>query len=194
MAGTEERLEAAARPDDVIAAILEDHADIKELFGQLEHTSDTQSKAEVFECLVRKLVVHETAEQEIVHPVTKQNEAAESVVEARLEEERKAEAVLDRLEEMDLADPTFDATFRTLRADVERHAEREEKEELPRLEGAQPEERLVKMAKAFRGAQKLAPTHPHPHGPQSAGGKMVTGPIVAIADRTRDAIRDVLNR
>jgi hypothetical protein len=40
-------------------------------------------------------------------------------------------------------------------------------------------------------AEALAPTHPHPRGPDSALGNIAVGPMVAVGDRTRDALRNV---
>ncbi len=38
-------------------------------------------------------------------------------------------------------------------------------------------------------AEKMAPTHPHAHGPTSAVGNLVVGPFVAVADTVGDALR-----
>ena len=46
------------------------------------------------------------------------------------------------------------------------------------------------MRTALEKAEKMAPTHPHTHGPESAIGNMIVGPFVAVADRVRDAIRN----
>ena len=46
------------------------------------------------------------------------------------------------------------------------------------------------MGEAILIAETVAPTHPHPHGPQTALGNLVFGPFVAIADRVRDKITE----
>jgi hypothetical protein len=35
----------------------------------------------------------------------------------------------------------------------------------------------------------MAPTHPHPNAPDTPPGNMVLGPVAALADRFRDAMR-----
>ena len=69
------------------------------------------------------------------------------------------------------------------------HARNEEREVFPRLRQSQNAERLEQMAKTVVAAEAVAPTHPHPHGPESAVGNMAVGPFVAVVDRLRDALR-----
>jgi hypothetical protein len=35
----------------------------------------------------------------------------------------------------------------------------------------------------------MAPTHAHPHGPNSAIGNMVVGPFAAMVDKVRDKLK-----
>lgn len=186
-----EAAKAASRPDDVIATVLADHAEIKDLFSQVDAAPGTDAKREAFERLVRKLAVHETAEEEVVHPLLYQAPGGEAVAEARVEEESKSKDLLSELEKNGVEDPAFEARFAQLRSDVLAHAEREEREEHPKLEQAVDEEKLRQLAGVFRAAESMAPTHPHPKGPDTALGNMVVGPFAAVADRARDAIRKV---
>jgi hypothetical protein len=88
-------------------------------------------------------------------------------------------------------DPGFLAKLASFQADVVAHAEREEREEHPLLQ-REDQDRLRSLAGAFRAAESAAPTHPHPHGPESAAGNMILGPAVAVADRARDAVRSAM--
>ncbi len=72
---------------------------------------------------------------------------------------------------------------------VASHAQLEEREIFPRLRESHSREELERMAKGVQAAEAVAPTHPHPRGPESAVGNVVVGPFVAVADRVRDAIR-----
>jgi len=49
------------------------------------------------------------------------------------------------------------------------------------------------MAGAVRAAERIAPTRPHP-GVESPAANFLLGPPLAIMDRARDAIREVLRR
>ncbi len=46
------------------------------------------------------------------------------------------------------------------------------------------------MATGLGAAESLAPTHAHPHGPESAIANIVVGPFVAVAEKVQDAIRN----
>ena len=182
------------RPDDLVAAILRDHAEIKKLFDNVASSPSGAPRREAFEQLVRKLAVHEVAEEELVHPLTRRAGGGDAVADARLEEESKAKDLLAELEDMGVDDPEFGRRLETVRSKVLAHAQHEEDEEHPRLEEAVGEERLRQLAGLFRAAEETAPTHPHPRGPESATGNLVVGPVAAVFDRARDAIRDARQR
>ncbi len=186
MSVQEDLEKARNRPDDLLRAVLEDHAEIKELFASVENeTGDERDRA--FGLLMRKLVVHETAEQEVMHPLLGGKDDS-AVVAEHLEQEKKGEKVLSSLESMGVGDEDFDEKFRSLKSDVLEHAESEEQNEFPLIEERVEAGELEKLASVFRAAERIAPTHPHPHGPTSAAGNAAVGPIVALMDRVRDAI------
>ncbi len=188
MTAQEDLDKARQRPNDVLAAILEDHAQIKQMFAGVQNAATTEERDQQFGALMRKLIIHETAEQEVSHPLARKAEDGDTVVSQRLEEEKKGEKVLKRLEGMNPDDPDFTTTFGSLHSDVLAHAEHEESEEFPLIEQAVDAKQLEHLATVFRAAEKAAPTRPHPAGPTSATGNMVAGPMLAIADRARDAI------
>lgn len=185
---------AESRPDDLIATVRSDHLEIKDLFSQVTSALGLDAKRQAFERLVRKLAVHETAEEEVVHPLLYRAPGGDSVAEARVDEESKSKELLSDLEKMGVDHAEFDARFAHLRSEVLAHAEREEQEEHPKLEQAVDQEKLRQLAGVFRAAESMAPTHPHPKGPDTALGNMVVGPFAAIADRARDAIRNATKR
>src|ERR671936_163803 len=91
---------------DLIDEILKDHEEIKRLFSDVE-TAGGERKTKAFETLMRKLVVHETAEQEIVHPILRED--APEIRNQRLAEEKEGEKALAELYRMGTDDPSFDA-------------------------------------------------------------------------------------
>jgi hypothetical protein len=188
-----DRARAAARPNDVIAAVLEDHADIKSMMNDFAVARSGGQREAMFTELVAKLAVHETAEEEVVHPLARDVVDDKKVVEQRLQEEDTGKKALAELEQMGVDAPDFDQKFQNVRDEVLAHAEHEEHEELPKLERGVPQERLEKAATLFRAAQRMAPTHAHEHSPESAAGNVLLGPFVAVADRTRDAIRKLMS-
>jgi hemerythrin superfamily protein len=139
--------------------------------------------------LVRMLAVHETAEEEVVHPYTRRAvDGGDGVARDRLEEERRAKELLGRLDGMDPEDSAFLPLLVELRMAVMEHARAEERYEFAHLLRAADDKQLAAMAKAVKAAEAAAPTRPHP-GVESPVANLAVGPVAAVADRVRDAIR-----
>jgi hypothetical protein len=177
----------SAVDEDAVAFLERQHEEIRSLFREVE-ASSPGGRAEPFQCLVRLLAVHETAEEEVIHPAVRGIDGGNSIVEERLAEESAAKEMLADLEKLGVDDPGFMMALDELRIAVETHATREETDEFPLVEAGGDDAALAAMARQLRLAEAVAPTHPHPHGPESAIGNMVVGPFVAIADRVRDII------
>ncbi|WFE26057.1 hemerythrin domain-containing protein [Solwaraspora sp. WMMD791] len=175
--------------EDVVDLLLAQHARIEQLFLLvIGGTGDTRRDA--FDELVELLAAHETAEEEIIHPLarTLPGGGGDAMVDDRLDEERQAKETLQTL----IADGVDATGFGTgiilLRDAVLAHARYEERYEFPRLRQHVPAHRLRTLAGAVRAAQAAAPTRPHP-GAQTAKGNLAAGPALAVIDRVRDAIR-----
>jgi hemerythrin superfamily protein len=173
----------------VTQVLHEQHETIKDLFDQVDISTGDQRR-ETFDCLRSMLAVHETAEEELVHPAVKaMGEGAAAAVQTRLEEESQAKRMLADLEKMGTDADGFDDLFAEFQAAVIEHAEAEEAEIFPFLDEGCDDETLRSMADTFAVLERMAPTHPHPHGPESALGNLVVGPFVAMVDKVRDAIK-----
>ncbi len=171
----------------VLASVQRDHHEIERLLGEVETAGGDRQQA--VEALIRKLAVHETAEEEVVHPLA-ERAGASDVFEAVLEQEATAKKALARLDGLDVGSPEFERAFAQIRGDVLAHARYEETSEHPRIMASVAPERLDELARVFDIAEKTAPTRPHEHAPTSRAGNLAVGPIFAIADRVRDAVRD----
>lgn len=173
---------------DIVDLIAAQHDEIRNLFSQLE--SGGQGRTDTFECLVRLLAVHETAEEEIVYPaLRKAGGEGQAVAEARKAEEDEAKTLLSDLERIGVDGEGFDSQLATVRMAVLEHAAAEERDVFPLLRQSLDADTLHSMRSAFEAAERMAPTHPHPHGPESALGNMIVGPFVAVVDKVRDALR-----
>lgn len=173
------------RPD-VVTFLKDQHEEIRRLFQELR--APASDRAELFQCLVRLLAVHETAEEMVVHPQARRSADGSAVVQARLDEEAEAKQTLADLERRGVDDPAFTTELAAFERAVLEHAEREEREELPLL-ASLDDEASQAMTSLLQVAEDMAPTHPHPHGPESALGNMIVGPFVSVADRVRDTLR-----
>ncbi|OPC77127.1 hypothetical protein B4N89_41955 [Embleya scabrispora] len=181
------------RPDDtgpdVIDLIRRQHAAVRDLFDEVDAARGAERRA-AFDRLVRLLAVHETGEEEIIHPLARTATAGGSgLVDARLAEEYVAKQQLSDLERLGTDDPAFPAALDALRLNVLKHARSEERYELPKLQREAPTA-LKAAGPPMRAAMAMAPTHPHP-GAESAAANMLAGPVLALTDRVRDAIRKV---
>lgn len=177
--------------DDVVDVLLAQHARIENLFRQVL-VAHGQARRDIFADLTRLLAVHETAEEEIVHPAARVSmPGGHGVVDDRLAEEREAKEMLARLQDLDPDDPGFEPAFDQLRMAVLQHAKREERYEFQQLRHRTDPARLKAMANALLAAEALAPTRPHP-GVESATANAALGPPLALTDRVRDTLRDAM--
>lgn len=177
---------------DVVELLEEQHAQIRHLFDEVANTRGEERKQN-FHDLVRLLAVHETAEEEVVHPFARRHiDGGEQVVADRIEEEERAKKVLSDLDDMDPDAPEFLDRFAALRQDVLAHAENEERYEFAHFRRVADRDRLQALARAVRAAEALAPTRPHP-GTDTALKNAVVGPVAAVIDRTRDVVRRAMD-
>ncbi|MET7765574.1 hemerythrin domain-containing protein [Streptomyces sp. NPDC005393] len=181
-------------PDiDVVALLMRQHGDIRNLFDEVEQ-SQGEERRDAFRRLVRLLAVHETAEEEVVHPfVRRAVEGGDQVVKDRLAEEKSAKETLAALDDMDTDDPKFMPRLMQLRTEVQEHARAEERYEFSHIRRSTDATNLATMAKAVKAAEAMAPTRPHP-GVQSATANVALGPVAALMDRTKDAVRKAMGQ
>ena len=178
--------------DNVVDLLLAQHDRIRTLLSDIE-SSHGDRRRDSFDELRRFLAVHETAEEMVVHPTTRrQGPEGENVADARLEEENEGKQVLSELDDLDVDEPEFAKKFATFKKAVSEHAKHEESEEFPILRRAADADDMKRMARAVRAAEAIAPTHPHA-GVESQAGNMAVGPIAAVIDRTRDAVRSAMD-
>jgi hemerythrin superfamily protein len=182
-----------AKDDDVVALLMRQHGDIRNLFDEVE-ASTGDERRDAFRRLVRLLAVHETAEEEVVHPFARKAfDGGEQVVADRLAEEKAAKETLSALDEMDTDDPKFLSQLTRLRTDVQEHARAEERYEFTHIRRSTDAANLAAMARAVKAAEAMAPTRPHP-GVESGAKNMALGPVAALMDRTKDAARRAMGK
>ncbi|WP_409434898.1 hemerythrin domain-containing protein [Mycobacterium sp. SMC-14] len=172
---------------DVVDFLTEQHQRIKALFDETLLAAGAE-RDESFVRLRRLLAVHETAEEEIVHPrAARELDHGGEVIGARLEEEKQAKTVLAHLEDVDVDSEFFTEKLRELRDDVVDHAEHEEREEFSGLRAELSDDELQRLERAVRLAEAIAPTRPHA-GVEGALANALVGPFASMMDRARDAI------
>ncbi|HEX2023026.1 MAG TPA: hemerythrin domain-containing protein [Candidatus Thermoplasmatota archaeon] len=120
---------------DAVEMLKQDHRLVEDLFRQWEQAPAGQPEArrEIAERIVRELMVHERVEEEIFYPAFKKGagEFGREEVDHSKEEHLLVDSLLGQLEELDLEDPEFEATFLTLKENVMHHVEDEETKMFP---------------------------------------------------------------
>ncbi|UAK30788.1 hemerythrin domain-containing protein [Nocardia asteroides] len=173
---------------DAIDFLVHQHGRIRQLFVETADTTDPVERESKFFELRRLLAVHETAEEEIIHPRARREIGdGASVVDARLEEENKAKKQLAAMEELDISSMEFQVKLAALREAVLAHADHEEREEFTQLREELDADTLQRMRRTVELAETMAPTRPHP-GVESATANVLVGPFAAMMDRAKDAI------
>ena len=180
--------ESQATTEDAVDLLLKQHGQIRTLFADVE-TSSGDQRQEHFQALLRLLAVHETAEELVIRPLSREA-AGDEIVDERLREETEAKKVLADLDGEDVTSSTFDAKLAKLKAMVLAHAEEEQTKEFPRLREHYQDDTLVGAAQLIKLAEATGPTHPHPTAGSGVVGNLVLGPFAAVVDRVRDALRD----
>jgi hemerythrin superfamily protein len=163
------------------------HEQVKQMFSELLGAQG-EHRQQLFDCLRATLAAHETAEEMVVYPMARAAGAGD-IVDRRVQEEDEAKAALAELEKLDATASPFDTKIREFHENVLRHATAEETELFPVLEQKLSTEELAKAADRIRTAEKMAPTHAHPHAPSSAIGNMLVGPFAAMVDKVRDKLK-----
>ncbi|MEV4415249.1 hemerythrin domain-containing protein [Catellatospora sp. NPDC049609] len=178
--------------EDVIDVLLAHHDQAKLLFGEMGKARGEHRQAS-WEQLCRLLAIHESIEQQLVHPLTQQRMPdGEEVVQARLEEEELAARELTELWDMGIDDPRFAERFAVLRDDVTEHAELEEAEEFGWLRENVPPDRLIGMAALARAAEQLVPVRPRPDLPARSPGDVGAQSPMDIIVRVQAALREAV--
>ncbi|MEU4998047.1 hemerythrin domain-containing protein [Streptomyces sp. NPDC021622] len=176
---------------DVVELLKAQHTRIRTLLDEVTATKGDERRQR-FQELVRLLAVHETAEEEVVHPFARRNiDGGELVVKDRVEEEEHAKRALSDLDGTDPESPEFLDLFAALRQDVLAHADAEERHEFAYLQQIADRGKLANLARAVRAAEAIAPTRPHP-GTDTALKNVAVTPVATVIDRTRDAVRKAM--
>jgi hypothetical protein len=110
--GAQRSIPSILSTTDVVAFLREQHEAIGVLFAQVIASEGAEREGAFF-ALRRLLAVHETLEEEVVHPAARSARGVgEGVVERRVREEKEATIALAALEPVDVDAPAFDVGFR----------------------------------------------------------------------------------
>lgn len=175
--------EPGARPDagwDIVNRLTEQHDRIEHQFRHtLQVSADARRTA--FGRLARLIAVHETIEEEIVHPLTRRCDPDGHLADHLLAAEHQiSDALADTVRADAAAEPA--AAVRALQDMMRAHIRQEEHEEFARLRRFVPADELRGLADAVRVAEEAADDGDERSEPLAEA-------LPQTADRVRDALR-----
>jgi len=144
----EDREKAAKLPEgDLVRILLTQHAEVKDMLDQIEEAAGANRK-KLFEQLTTTLKAHETAEESVVRPVTKET-AGPSVADARNAEEAEANQVIVALSALEVDSAQFDDQLEQFKQAVSEHAEAEETQEFPTIQSGRTAAERKELGEQF---------------------------------------------
>ncbi len=176
---------------DVIEILEHDHREVEDMFSELESlrgasTEEDQTRRKALtEQVTIELVRHSVAEEVLVYPQVESKVSSKEADHAR-EEHAEAEETLQRLEELDADDPSFDDELSTLMEEIRHHIEDEEEQMFAHMRESIDHDELVTLGQRVEAFKKVAPTRPHPNVPNEALPRLAAGPAASLLDRMRD--------
>jgi hypothetical protein len=175
-----------AVPGPIVPEMLIDqHERLRGLLGEVRGSEGAERDSS-FARLRRLLAAHETAEEVVVRPVSKQIMKRDEVA-ARNHEERRIVQLLAVLEKLDTGGSEFAELFHAFAEDLENHMGMEERLEFPALAAELGEPDRIAMARWVERAVAFGPTHAHPSAFGSPMFERAVTPLNALADHARDA-------
>jgi hemerythrin-like domain-containing protein len=158
---------------DLLELLEADHRRIERLLGE---GADTHT-------LIHEIETHVVAEDQVLYPEARKKLNADDLVDACLDVDHLQEEALVALEHGTVDVGVVKELF-------DRHVARQESDLFPALHEVLPRERLVALGDALQLSVRTAPTHGHPHLPDSGTMEVIADLVAARLDQLRDAFRE----
>jgi hemerythrin-like domain-containing protein len=181
----------------VFEVLAQDHTEVKQMLAELERgpvaaTGAGGDQLALRKKMVQQLVIeeskHEAVEEMYFWPAVRDALTdGTSLANQGLGQEQEGKSVLDRLDKLDPGVDEYEALLAQFISAGREHIAFEETSVWPRLRSVLSAEQAEDLGRKLATAKESAPTRPHPHTPASPGVLKAAGPVVAAADRLRDA-------
>ncbi len=132
-------MSATAKPQDAVALLKQDHAEVKAMFAQYEELGDRAfaSKQKLAEKICLELTKHAIAEEEIFYPAVRSDvDDSEDLVDEATVEHASAKELIAQIHAMDPHDDLYDAKVKVLGEYIDHHVQEEEEEMFPKAKKA----------------------------------------------------------
>ncbi|MGQ0843083.1 MAG: alpha/beta hydrolase fold domain-containing protein [Sporichthyaceae bacterium] len=176
-------LQHAILPGDIDQMMADDHAVLERRFQHLE--AGRGNRRTQADQLVFDMSLHADAKERVLYPALAEA-GFDDAADAGRTEDLQAKNLLLSLTDHQPGDDLFERSLAELIAAVRDQSTQEEQHLLPRLREKVGAPSMGELGERFIAAKRAAPSRPHPMGPSSEGGHMVTDPIVKLLDRLRD--------
>lgn len=127
---------AATKPQDAIALLKADHAEVHAWFEEYEELGDRahKSKSKLVAKICQALTIHTQIEEEIFYPAVRAagKDTEEDMVDEAVVEHASAKDLIAQLEQMQPEDDLYDAKVKVLGELIDHHVEEEEDEMFPK--------------------------------------------------------------
>jgi hemerythrin-like domain-containing protein len=122
---------------NAVTMLKKEHDEFKEYFKQFEEAGKKaqKKKEKIAEEVIKELKTHTQIEERIFYPAVQAKgtkEMGELILEG-IEEHRLADYAIQRLQETDSGDETYDAKFKVLMESVKHHLKEEENQLFPEV-------------------------------------------------------------
>jgi hypothetical protein len=163
-------------------------ADTKQT-GQQTGEQTEAERLKVAQVLTAALARHLSGEEQYLYPAVRRVvPGGELIADRELAEDHELLVLLKRWATTQPRDPCFDPLAADVAAAVRRHVAADAEDLLPALVQMAPVEDLIRVGNRLETAQEAAPTRPHPATPSTPPWNKVVDPVVALADKARDAL------
>ncbi len=182
----------------VFEVLSRDHEEVKQMLSEFEKGPTAANGASPDQLALRKkmaetLVIeesrHEAVEEMYFWPAVRDRlPDGGRLADEATGQEQQAKQILDRLGRTGADDPEFEKLLGRFITAGREHIAFEEARVWPGLRSALTSTEAEELGERLEQAKKTAPTRPHPGTPPSPGVLKSIGPVVAVADKARDAV------
>lgn len=186
---TSETSATADQGPDVISLLEIEHAALRAGLARVTSARAGLARREHLHEFAKLLVRHDVAEETVVYPVLARIQGGEQFRDEALRQERGVTIALARLLRRFRWRPGGRKSLRQVQrfsVVLEDHLAFEERSLIPILSALENEQMRHMMGTWLRRAAAVAPTRPHPHGPQRPAGLLTIGLAIGVVDRLAD--------
>jgi len=170
--------------------ITHDHRELEEYYNNILNASDNDTKTRWQNQFTWELARHSLAEELVVYPAMEKHVPnGKEMAEKDRGEHRTVKEALKKFQNLSPSDSEFEPTIKGLMAELSKHIEEEERDDLPALEKYLDADETQTLAEKFGRTKMFVPTRSHPSAPDKPPFETVLGLMAAPLDKLGDMLR-----